>query len=343
MALRAWAEARLNQIWYGKSRSLAAEALVPIYRALRWLDQLGKPSKAVTGRSLGLPPIVLIGNLTIGGSGKTPLVMHLVHQAQAAGLKPGVITRGYGGRAVRKNSVLLLDANNALNWQDCGDEALLIHQRCHCPVAICTDRIAAARALSQCCDVLFCDDGLQNLTIPRELEVLVIDGTRRFGNEQLLPAGPLREALPPKLNEHFPWRVNNGGVNVQAGEISMHLLCELAHNTLTQESRALGSFQCVHAVAGIGNPERFYRMLEGMGIHCLAVPVGDHQVLADAVWQRLLNSGLPILMTEKDALKYGAAANLWSVPVNAQLTPPLWPSLAAALNYGADQTADRAH
>ena len=324
-------EAWLNGIWYGSDSSLALRALVPLYRALRKLDGLLKSNKAPSTRSLELAPIVLVGNLTVGGSGKTPLVIHLVQQARAAGWQPGVITRGYGSRAARTKSVLLLDGQNTIDWHESGDEALLVHQRCQCKVAVSADRIAAARVLSKYCDLLICDDGLQNSAIPRDLEVLVIDGARRFGNKQLLPAGPLREPLPNELAIRFPWRVNNGALGAEEGEITMQLASEFAHNTATGEHRLLQSFERAHAIAGIGNPGRFYRMLEALGIEVLPVPVADHQALASEVWESLLSGTTPVLMTEKDALKYPPTERAWSVPVTASLAQPLWDELEAAL------------
>lgn len=329
--LRALGENWLNQIWYGTQQSWALDALVPLYRGLRRIDLWLKPKTSVTGRSLGLPPIIVVGNLTVGGSGKTPLVIHLVQQAQAAGFRPGVITRGYGSRAASAKSVLVLNSERSVDWRDCGDEALLIRQRCQCAVAVGSDRLAAARAIAGQCDLLICDDGLQNPAIPRELEVLVIDGMRRFGNQRLLPAGPLREPLPPRLDERFPWRVNNGGIHPELGEISMRLICEFAYNTVSGASRPLGEFEHVHALAGIGNPKRFYDMLEGFGMECRPVPVGDHQALAERDLDALNADGLPVLMTEKDAIKYQPAPTHWVVPVEAHLSRPLWPALQAEL------------
>lgn len=341
--MRTKIEAWLNRQWYGgQSPSILLRALVPLYQCLRWFDALIARHRSAATNSAALPPIIVVGNLTVGGSGKTPLVIWLVEQALAAGLKPGVISRGYGGSYRNTNAALLVARAADTDWRNSGDEPLLIANRTGVPVAVCRDRMIAAHALKHLCDVLICDDGLQNLRLPRTVEILVIDGTRRFGNARLLPAGPLREALPNDLAARYPLRVCTlaedaaSAQTEHSGEFGMRLIGGVAVNTKTHERRALATFAAtnVYALAGIGNPERFYQSLRRHDILIEPVSVGDHGLLSDAQWQVLTentSTRRTLLMTEKDAIKYPASENAWMVPVSAELSDELWLRCGAAI------------
>lgn len=267
-------------------------------------------------RSVRLPlPVIVVGNLTVGGAGKTPLVIALIDALRARGFTPGVVSRGYRGSA---RAPRLLDAQPDPN--EVGDESALIRIRTGAPVAIGVDRPAAARLLlSEGIDVIVADDGLQHYALARDVEICVVDGARRFGNGRLLPAGPLREPLRRLRDADFI--VCNGGVPAP-NEIPMQLTMADARNLFDPSGhRTLPQFagQRAHVVAGIGNPQRFFDALRAFGIEVIAHPFPDHHRYAASD----LNFGdeLPILMTEKDAVKCRAFAreDWWSVPVSAEV------------------------
>ncbi len=286
---------------------------MPVYRCLRALHLA--PYRLGWKRAQRLPvPVVVVGNLTVGGSGKTPLVIALVDALRARGLRPGVVSRGYGGSAREPQ---LLDDH--ARPSEAGDEPCLIRRRTGVPVAIGRDRAQAAKLLlASGVDVILADDGLQNPRLARDLEVCVIDGHRRFGNGLLLPAGPLREPL--QRLQAIPFRVCNGGA-AQAGEIPMRLVGEAAVALDGEASRPLDSFAGtrVHAVAAIGNPERFFDSLRVRGLDVQPHPFADHHAFGAA--DLAFGDDLPVLMTEKDAVKCLAFADarMWSVPVRAEL------------------------
>ena len=259
-------------------------------------------------------PVIIVGNLTVGGTGKTPVVVWLAHWLQEKGLRPGILTRGYGGNS----AVWPLRVDPATAVAEAGDEAVLLRRRTDCPVYAGPDRLRAGRQLlaEQDCDILICDDGLQHYALQRDLELLVIDGERRFGNGLCLPAGPLRETT--RRLRSVDLLITNG--QAQPGEYSMQVVGDqaLAVNG-AQPARTLHSFagKAVEAIAGIGNPERFFRMLESAGIEIKRHTFPDHhpfqaEDLAPFV-SRL------VLMTEKDAVKCAAFAGdaVWYVPAAA--------------------------
>lgn len=318
----------IQRIWYdGLAPPLWLRALVPVYKALRALHlapyRCGwrKPARLAV-------PVIVVGNLTAGGSGKTPLVIALVEALRARGFKPGVVSRGYGGS---QREPLLLD--DLPLPQRVGDEPCLIRQRTGAEVVVGRDRArAAVLLLERGVDLVIADDGLQNPSFARDLEICVIDGQRRFGNGRLLPAGPLREPLA-RLDD-IAFRICNGGA-AQGGEIPMRLAGDMAVAVApSAATRPLQAFsgQRVHAVAAIGHPERFFSSLRAHGIDVVAHAFADHHAFAPA--DLAFGDDLPVLMTEKDAVKctrFGGA-NHWCVPVRAELPATFFDAVAARLN-----------
>ncbi|MEO7148606.1 MAG: tetraacyldisaccharide 4'-kinase [Rhodanobacteraceae bacterium] len=315
---RRWYENR-SPPWWTVPVSLLYGAIV---RARRALHRRGW----MRGDRLPLP-VIVVGNLTMGGAGKTPLVIALIEALRERGFKPSVVSRGYGGSA---RALRLLDAQPDPN--EVGDEPALIRIRTGAPVAVGSDRPAAARLLlGQDIDVILADDGLQHYALARDVEICVIDGARRFGNGRLLPAGPLREPMQ-RLRE-VDFNVCNGGTPA-SNEIPMRLAMDDARNLLDpSRRRVLPRFagQCVHAIAGIGNPDRFFDALRVLGIDPIAHPFADHRHFVPGDLD--FGDGLPVLMTEKDAVKCRAFAkdNWWSVPVTAQLPRAFLDELADRL------------
>ncbi|MBF1996627.1 tetraacyldisaccharide 4'-kinase [Serratia symbiotica] len=262
-------------------------------------------------------PVVIVGNLTAGGNGKTPIVIWLVEQLQQRGYRVGVVSRGYGG----KSAVYPLVLSQNTSPREAGDEPVLIYQRTGAPVAIAPKRSDAIQALLQQhqLDVVITDDGLQHYALQRDFELVVIDGVRRFGNGWWLPAGPMRERAA-RLNS-VDACVANGGV-AQEGEITMRLRAREAVNMLSGERCPVAELTHVVAVAGIGHPPRFFAMLEKLGTDVeQEVAFADHQKYQLASLSALTPVGQTLLMTEKDAVKCHAFAqpNWWYLPVDAVL------------------------
>jgi tetraacyldisaccharide 4'-kinase len=309
MSAQSW----LNRIWY--------ERVSPPW----WLVPLSLAYGAVSGSRRYLyarhlcsstrlsRPVVIVGNLTVGGTGKTPLVCWLVARLGELGFKPGVVTRGYRGSAQDVRIVEPSDDPRVV-----GDEPILLARRTGVPVAIGRNRSAAGQLLvGTGCDVIVSDDGLQHYALARDCEVVVIDGDRRFGNGWLLPGGPLRETRS-RLSVADAIVVN-GGRALLEDALSMRLdamgAVALAGGRLAPLHAFAGAQ--VHAVAGIGNPERFFNMLRSHGIEVIGHPLADHARITPR--DILFADDKPVLMTEKDAVKCARAADErhWYVPVNA--------------------------
>jgi tetraacyldisaccharide 4'-kinase len=323
-----FSERALRPVWYGDTQpSLPLRALAGVYAALsaarRGTYRMG------LFKAVSLPvPVVVVGNISVGGAGKTPLTVALIEGLRTRGFVPGVVSRGYGGK--EKGPVLLNAQSDAF---DVGDEPVLVACATDAPVAVGRDRVAAAKLLLSAgkIDVLLADDGLQHYKLARDVEICVIDGERRFGNGRLLPAGPLREPVARLSTVDF--RVCNGGTS-GPGEIPMTLSGNAAIAlSAPMMSRALQEFRNtrVHAVAGIGSPARFFSQLRGAGLDLIEHAFADHHPFRAGDLE--FGDELPVLMTEKDAVKCRAfaGARLWCVPVRAQLPAEFFDAIAAKL------------
>jgi tetraacyldisaccharide 4'-kinase len=260
-------------------------------------------------------PVVVVGNLVAGGSGKTPLTIALAKDLAARGWRPGIVSRGYGRQSMEPVRVTA-----AMDPETCGDEPLLIARQTGLPVFVDSDRVAAARRLvTEGCNLILADDGLQHRRLGRDIEIEVLDGERRHGNGRLLPAGPLREPAARAVD----FRVVNGG-QAGPGEWPMQLVLGAALPLEGGPEQPLAVFggRKVHAVAGIGNPGRFFRALRELGLDIIEHAFPDHHayVASDLCFEP---EGV-VLMTEKDAVKCVGLGlgEAYSVPVRALLPAP---------------------
>ncbi|GAB3737382.1 tetraacyldisaccharide 4'-kinase [Silanimonas algicola] len=307
-------EEALEARWYGGvAPGMPLRAIASAYGALmrlrRWAYRIG----LFRQHRLGVP-IVVVGNRTAGGAGKTPVVIALVDALRERGWRPGVLSRGYGRAAKGLRRV-----DGACSAADVGDEPLLIHCATGVPVVVDADRVAAARVLVEAgCDLLVADDGLQHLRLGRTLEVEVQDA-RGLGNGCVMPAGPLREPLPGRAADV---RIVHGRAP-EAGDVPMRLVLGEARRIgagVGAAGRPVSTFAGpVHAVAGIGHPGRFFAALREEGLVVMEHPFPDHHRFTSADFAGL--RGAPVLMTGKDAVKCRdlGLPDAWEVPVTAFL------------------------
>ena len=307
---------KIVTLWYQKP-SLVTYSMLPLTLLFMLISKLRRLFfRCGLKSSTKLPvPVIVVGNITVGGTGKTPLVIYLASLLQQHGYKPGIISRGYGG-----DNAVVRTVTSQSNPKFVGDEPLLIHKRTGCPVVVSRDRVLAAKTLlaENACDIILSDDGLQHYALQRDIEIVVVDGQRRFGNRFCLPSGPLRESMARLQQVDFI--VCNG--RGAPGEISMQLQAECLQNIddkILTKSLADFAGKTVHAVAAIGNPKRFYDSLESQGIVLIKHPFPDHYQFrySDLSFADVL----PIVMTEKDAVKCQSFGNekLWYVPVSATM------------------------
>ena len=308
---------RLDHFWYARSPWLVLLTPVSLlFRLVVALRRLAYRNGMLRSHKLPVP-VIVVGNITVGGSGKTPLVAWLADYLLQKGYRPGIVARGYGGNASSWPQQVRRDSDPAI----VGDEAVLLAAMTGCPMAVAPDRYTAAMALVKYhdCDVVIADDGLQHYALQRDIEIIVIDGVRRFGIGFMLPAGPLREPVS-RLREADLVVVNGLG---GGGEYPMKLQSTALRNLL-DDSRSckLDEFRQrkVHAVAGIGNPERFFQSLRQVLSHVETHAFPDHYRFRrqDIVF----DDDAPVLMTAKDAVKCRryATGNEWYVPVRAKMT-----------------------
>jgi tetraacyldisaccharide 4'-kinase len=319
----------LEQHWYRISPlHLVLWPLSVLFAALVALRRLLYRSNLLHVTRLPVP-VIVVGNINVGGTGKTPLVIWLAELLHARGFKPGIVCRAYGGSA-RLPRHAAADGDPRV----VGDEAVLLARRCGCPVWVGVRRAAAARALLAAhsdCNVIISDDGLQHYALARDLEIAVADGGRGFGNGMLLPAGPLREsrwrlnsidALIVNGTALFPRELLPSAVPVFEMTLGGRIFYDLL-NPRQQAGPENFAGQRVHAVAAIGNPQRFFNHLRELGISFVAHPFPDHHAFTAADFEYCGNDS--VIMTEKDAVKCERFCNenFWALPVDAETDPAL--------------------
>ncbi|HMW47602.1 MAG TPA: tetraacyldisaccharide 4'-kinase [Cellvibrionaceae bacterium] len=298
--------------WYTKPTWLwVFLPLMPLLWLLRLLRR-----RLLTALQPRLPvPVVIIGNITVGGTGKTPVLIALAQALMALGLKVGVVSRGYGGSF----NGAFLAVDNSCDPDLCGDEPALLAQALSCPVCIGRDRVAAALELvRRGCQVILSDDGLQHYRLKRDIEIILLDKSRGLGNGWCLPMGPLRE--PARRLQEADWVLINGGAGPDGFVLQPRRWRQLASNeAFPFQPWPWGEQTQVCALAGIGNPERFFASLEGWGLQVTGRALPDHHRFNPMDFA--FADGQPLLITAKDAVKCRMLAppNTWVLDVDAQL------------------------
>ena len=327
--MRAWLESEWQRLGGGALVLLPFALVFGLLVALRRFAYAAHILPAWRARV----PVIVVGNITVGGTGKTPLVIEILEILARRGWTPGVVARGYGRVPRREHDPLgvVRVYPDLATPEHFGDEPVVIARRSRVPVYISPDRPAAARALLDAhpeVNVLVSDDGLQHYALARDVELAVVDGERRFGNGLMLPAGPLRE--PVSRLKSVDAAVVNGGYSDQipaprqfAMQLGRERFVALAGNqeASPQEFALAARARSVAAVAGIGNPARFFEHLAALGIQARRLPFSDHHAFQPA--ELKLPGAELIVMTEKDAVKCGAFADarMWYLRVDAILPP----------------------
>lgn len=306
----------INETWYSNTTltqvlrplSLLFCGIVAVRKALYSLKILKQIKLDV--------PVIVVGNITVGGTGKTPLVIWIAKFLKESGFTPGIISRGYMGKAKSWPQQVRPDSDPVI----VGDEAILISRQAQCPMAVGPDRVEAGQALLKYsnCDIIISDDGLQHYALQRTIEVVVIDGVRRFGNGFCLPAGPLREAV--NRIDKADFIVTNGIAS--AGEFAMRYSGKELVNLLEPDSKLMLSDlkdKRVHAVSAIGNPQRFFDYLRSQGLDIIEHSFPDHYMYVQN--DITFDDGLVVLMTEKDAVKCQRykVKDCWYLPIDVEM------------------------
>ena len=318
-------ESWLNRVWYGDSWwYLALLPLSWLYRGASSLRRTLYRKGVLRSCRVGVP-VIVVGNVTLGGTGKTPLTILLAQELKQRGYSPGIVSRGYRGKVGPVPVLVSADSDPTL----VGDEAILLSKHCACPVVVHPDRVAAARVLKeQAVDVIIADDGLQHYRLDRDMEIAVVDGTRMWGNQQILPAGSLREPVSRLRHVHHVLvQTESGSIRIpglmQETPVSLFSLRpSVAHSLDGAETRLMDTFKGtrVHGVAAIGNPDRFFDMLEKLGMDVVRHAFSDHAALTAA--DLTFDEPHDVIMTEKDAVKCRGLDrnNFWYIPVDAVIS-----------------------
>ena len=311
----------IEEAWYENKNWI--KIFIPLSWLYRFIFKI-KRRKDIQNSWKPKVKTIVIGNLTVGGTGKTPLVIWLAKMLKSRGYKPGIISRGYKSTA-NVNSFLIKSNSNA---NQVGDEPLIISKNTLCPVAVGPNRIASAKLLlkENNCNVLISDDGLQHFKLGRDIEIAMIDGIRKFGNNQLLPAGPLRE--PIKRLEEVNFVVNtNSFYSADAEENNKNFLMTYKPaawvNLFTGQSLKIEDWskdKIIYAIAGIGNPSSFFSLLRSLNFHVIEKIFPDHHEFIESDFNQM--EDLPIVMTEKDAIKckFLKNPNCWYLKIESNLS-----------------------
>lgn len=317
--------------WYRRFKSWQAFLLLPLAWVFQWLVALRQflyRHQWIKSTRFSVP-IIVVGNLTVGGTGKTPLVIWLVHFLKSKGFRPGVVSRGFGKIKQKQPVWVTLETTP----EEVGDEACLIAKRTASPVVVCTHRAAAVHYLLKHtdCNIVISDDGLQHYRLARDIEIAVIDAERQLGNRCFLPAGPLRES-PSRLKK-VDFVIRHG--DTQQGMLTMQLVGDNLLSVTDHRSKiVLSEFthKIVHAVAGIGHPARFFTSLKKKGLEIIEHIFPDHYHYCAKDFQ--FPDNFPILMTEKDAIKCKSFADerFWYLPVDVEVDKAFQVALLAKLS-----------
>lgn len=326
--MRSWIEQWLTSTWYQQKMAIGLYPLLPfswLFRKILSFRRLAYQKKWLSSYRSSLP-IIVVGNITVGGTGKTPFVIWLSQWLCKQGLRPGIILRGVGG----SDNHLPTIVTETTNASQVGDEAMLLSKHTGVSVVVSKNRVAAAKVLETMghCNIIISDDGLQHYRLQRDIEILLVDAIRQFGNQQLLPAGPLREPLS-RINE-VDFVVENGEKN-NKNSFSVHYtpikFVSVANAAITKSLAEFAS-TTVHAIAGIGHPEQFFTMLTSLRLNVVSHIFPDHHAYTAS--DLIFNESLPIVMTEKDAVKCQSIAdnNMWYLAIELtsgeELPNALW-------------------
>ena len=318
----------LVNAWYkGHWALVLLRPLSLLYRAVTSIRRLAYQRGYFASRRFDVP-VIVVGNITAGGTGKTPLTLAIVDYLKQQGYKPAIVSRGYGGQTQYPAQV-----TEQSTAQQVGDEPLLMFLQSRVPVVVALKRADAVAYIlaKQLANVVVCDDGLQHYALARDIEIAVIDGARGLGNGKLLPEGALREPASRLHSVDFVVVNGQGYTQPHAHQMTLQASVWQSVGDVVHKEPPKPS-QTIHAVAGIGNPERFFGQLELQGFTVIKHAFADHhQFTAQDVD---FADNLPIVMTAKDAVKCQSFANdnMWQVPVVAQLSDEFYQQLVKKLN-----------
>ena len=312
----------LPRYWYSRSFHFLTVLLLPfswlfalIVQFRRWLYQVGLL------KTQRFPvPIIVVGNIVVGGTGKTPCVLWLVNFLEKHGYSPGIVSRGVGG--IKHQQAHIVQSTDSP--QRVGDEAVLLRRNTQCPIVVCLNRAEAVRKLLKqfTCNIVISDDGLQHYSLGRDIEIVMIDGVRYFGNLHLLPAGPLRESVKRLHNVDFV--VVNGGDERNAYTMTLLPTQFVSMNNFQEKIDCVHfPYKNIHAVAGIGHPERFFSTLKTLGFTIKPHSFKDHYSYDAHDFE--FKDEYPIVMTEKDAVKCFSFADqrYWYLSITAKMNKRL--------------------